>query len=421
MIEPQFPADRSGALGRLEDFLLRARHYAAVRNQVAPGHAGVSRLSPAIRTGLISEQEVVRAVLARHPLAAVEKFIQEVFWRTYWKGWLHLRPQVWTAYLERRDWWRKHAPEAVRHRAAAVAGGQSGVAIMDRFARELVETGYLHNHARLWWASFWIHVERLPWELGADFFLRHLLDADPASNTLSWRWVAGLQTPGKFYLVRRSNLERYCAPELLSDTTGLDRLDDGRVVAAEIPEIADRSIGRSAFDDDTASPPNAPYGLWVHEEDCNPDLGGAMDPPPSRLIAAGPDAPESPAECPAPQQRLLTHALADAGRRLCAQFMLPLDAPESGSIRSRRDRLRDFARRHGLRTLAAMAPSVGPLADALPALRSALARDGVSLLLFRRPWDSRHWPQAHRGYFSFWASARSRLAEGQSSPELAGS
>ena len=80
---------------------------------------------------------------------------------------------------------------------------------MDRIARELIQTGYLHNHARMWWASFWIHAEGLPWELGADVFFRHLLDADPASNTLSWRWVAGLQTAGKTYLVRLSNLQKY--------------------------------------------------------------------------------------------------------------------------------------------------------------------------------------------------------------------
>ena len=100
---------------------------------------------------------------------------------------------------------------------------------MDRFARELIATGYLHNHARMWWASFWVHVERLPWELGADFFFRHLLDADPASNTLSWRWVAGLQTRGKSYLVRRSNLRRFADPSLLEDESGLERLDDDRV------------------------------------------------------------------------------------------------------------------------------------------------------------------------------------------------
>ncbi|MCK7502530.1 MAG: hypothetical protein MZW92_81430 [Comamonadaceae bacterium] len=69
----------------------------------------------------------------------------------------------------------------------------------------------LHNHARLWFASLWIFTLELPWALGADFFLRHLLDGDPASNTLSWRWVVGLQTPGKIYLARADNIARFTA------------------------------------------------------------------------------------------------------------------------------------------------------------------------------------------------------------------
>ena len=83
------------------------------------------------------------------------------------------------------------------------AKGMGPVAVMNGFARELVETGYLHNHSRMWFAGYWVHVARLPWQLGAKFFQDHLLDFDPASNTLSWRWVAGLQTPGKTYLPRR--------------------------------------------------------------------------------------------------------------------------------------------------------------------------------------------------------------------------
>ena len=61
----------------------------------------------------------------------------------------------------------------------------------------------------MWFASIWIFTLRLPWELGADFFLRHLFDGDPASNTLSWRWVAGLQTQGKNYAARAANISKY--------------------------------------------------------------------------------------------------------------------------------------------------------------------------------------------------------------------
>ena len=87
--------------------------------------------------------------------------------------------------------------------------GATAIEPFNDWVRELKETGYLHNHARMWFASIWIHTLELPWYLGADFFLKHLLDGDEAVNTLSWRWVAGLHTKGKTYLARASNIEKY--------------------------------------------------------------------------------------------------------------------------------------------------------------------------------------------------------------------
>ena len=169
------------------------------------GPRAVSNLSPYLRYRLLTEFEIVAAVLDQHRLAAAEKFVQEVLWRTYWKGWLEMRPFVWTRFLEERDVQRS----AVDARALAAAeSGSTGIEGFDDWARELVATGYLHNHARMWFASIWVFTLRLPWSLGADFFLRHLVDADAASNTLSWRWVAGLQTVGKHYLATADNIAR---------------------------------------------------------------------------------------------------------------------------------------------------------------------------------------------------------------------
>jgi deoxyribodipyrimidine photo-lyase len=92
------------------------------------------------------------------------------------------------------------------------AGRDRDRRVFDDWAQELVATGYLHNHARMWFASIWIFTLRLPWELGADFFLRHLIDGDPASNTLSWRWVGGLHTPGKTYLATADNIAEHRGP-----------------------------------------------------------------------------------------------------------------------------------------------------------------------------------------------------------------
>ncbi len=87
--------------------------------------------------------------------------------------------------------------------------GKTGIKCFDSWVNELRDRNYLHNHTRMWFASIWIFTLELPWQLGARFFMRHLLDGDAASNTLSWRWVAGLQTPGKHYLARSNNISRY--------------------------------------------------------------------------------------------------------------------------------------------------------------------------------------------------------------------
>ncbi len=156
---------------------------------------------------------MIEGALSENSFDASEKFIAEVFWRIYFKGYLQQRPTVWTAYIEKRDA-AIAAKSADTQLAAAyeeAVEGRTGIAAFDHWVRELVETGYLHNHARMWFASIWIFTLRLDWELGADFFLRHLVDADPASNTLSWRWVGGLHTKGKTYLARPDNIARYTA------------------------------------------------------------------------------------------------------------------------------------------------------------------------------------------------------------------
>jgi hypothetical protein len=162
---------------------------------------------------VIGEREVLEAVLGAHSPRAAEKFIVEVFWRIYFKGYLEQRPAIWANYCAGRD----GALAALERNAglstayAEATEGRTGIEAFDVWARELVATGYLHNHARMWFASIWIFTLKLDWRLGADFFLRHLMDGDAASNTLSWRWVAGLHTKGKHYLARADNIARYTA------------------------------------------------------------------------------------------------------------------------------------------------------------------------------------------------------------------
>lgn len=156
-----FPDTRDQALARLHKFVRHVGRYSSNRNHVIPHHGNVSCLSAAIRHRLLTEWEVAEAPLTHYAASTVEKFTQEVYWRTYWKGWLSLRPQVWDDYLEGIE---EH-PDAEEIRQ-----GKGPVAVMNRFARELVETGYLHNHSRMWFAAYWVHVARLPWQLGAKIF-----------------------------------------------------------------------------------------------------------------------------------------------------------------------------------------------------------------------------------------------------------
>ena len=207
-----FPSTRDAALGRLNAFAPKAgQDYARLRNFDLLGHPHVSGLSPYLSHRVVTEEEVLAKTLGFHSASAAEKFIQEVCWRTYWKGVLERRPSLWDRYKIdlQRAWNDIQTQSGKRSEWEDACHGRTGIDPFDHWAKELVETGYLHNHARMWFASIWIFTLRLPWTLGADFFMRHLLDADAASNTLSWRWVAGLQTAGKTYLARPDNIAKY--------------------------------------------------------------------------------------------------------------------------------------------------------------------------------------------------------------------
>jgi hypothetical protein len=163
----------------------------------------VSLLSKYITHRVLFEYDVVQRILAQHPMQMVEKFVQEVFWRIYWKGWLEHRPAVWADFTA---FDHSQTPQTPYQQAI---NGKTGIDCFDVWAAELQNTNYLHNHARMWFASIWIFTLGLPWQAGARFFMQHLNDGDAASNTLGWRWVAGVQTSGKHYLARASNIEQF--------------------------------------------------------------------------------------------------------------------------------------------------------------------------------------------------------------------
>ena len=166
-----------------------------------------SLLSPYIRYRLLSEEDIIKKVLTIHPFAKVEKFIQEIFWRTYWKGWLEHRVEVYEDYLSEKNFLlQEYNFKPVYEK---VINAETEIDFFNNWVIDLKKNGYLHNHVRMWFASLWIFTFKLPWQLGANFFMENLLDGDPASNTLSWRWVAGIQTKGKHYLARKNNIVKF--------------------------------------------------------------------------------------------------------------------------------------------------------------------------------------------------------------------
>ena len=169
--------------------------------------SNVSCLSPYVTHGVISEVELIKKSLNKYSFVKNEKFIQEIMWRTFWKGWMELRPDVWTDYLSELNQIRDKYKNNQDYKKAVE--GNTEIECFNEWVGELKENNYLHNHARMWFASIWIFTLELPWQLGAEFFMQHLFDGDPASNTLGWRWVAGIQTQGKNYLASEWNIKKF--------------------------------------------------------------------------------------------------------------------------------------------------------------------------------------------------------------------
>ena len=205
-----FETTRAKAIEKLDRFVERnLSDYSKLRNfDFGPDkRSNVSCLSPYITHGVLNEVEIIKKSLAKYSFNKNEKFIQEVLWRTYWKGWLELRPSVWSDYIISLNSIREKYKEDINYLKAIE--GKTNIECFDEWVKELKTHNYLHNHTRMWFASIWIFTLDLPWQLGAEFFLKHLYDGDAASNTLGWRWVAGIQTQGKHYLASEWNIKKF--------------------------------------------------------------------------------------------------------------------------------------------------------------------------------------------------------------------
>ena len=386
-IMTQFTPSRAAGLAQLDDFAPRAAgDYARTRNFDTGGHTNVSRLSPWLRHGLLTETEVIAAAVRHHGPDLPEKFVTEVAWRLYFKGWLELRPGIWTAYKAERQaaWNDVQTQSGLRQRWEQACTGQTGIACFDHWAAELAQTGYLHNHARMWFASIWIFTLGLPWTLGADLFLRHLLDGDAASNTLSWRWVGGLHTQGKTYVATAENIARYT---------------DGRFNPRDLAQVAPALDGpplpaprpcpvSDPFD------PSRRSGLLLTDETLYPDplLDRGLLPATTATLQAS-----------AARSHLLVSDRVTQFSRAAIDDCTTRLAGRLGPVTTCTDAqtVVDWASAAQLEQVVMHHVPTGPAADMLAGLKEALAAQGIALSQQMRPIDQLAWPSATAGFFKF--------------------
>ena len=197
------PPSRSAALQRAA--AVRPHDYARSRNHL---DGAVTGLSPYLTHGLLTLPEALAAVLQHGPLPVDHKLVYEFGWRAFYR-------HVWTTRGDDilQSLHDGPLPDGAyaTELPADVRQARTGVPAIDQAVRTLYATGTLHNHARMWLASYLVHLRRVHWRAGADWLVAHLLDGDIASNHLSWQWVAGTGST-KPYLFNAENVAKY-APE----------------------------------------------------------------------------------------------------------------------------------------------------------------------------------------------------------------
>ena len=183
----------------------------------------VTRLSPYIRHGIVTLNETRNLAIQQGAPKQVEKFVQELAWRDFWQRIYHQSPaKIW------RDIEPYKTGYPANHYATVlpddIRQARTPSAAMNFFIKQLIDTGYLHNHARMYLAAYIVHWRHIAWQAGAQFFLTHLLDGDPASNNLSFQWVASTFA-NKPYFFNLENLQKFAgsvAPCAAHDNVDFD-------------------------------------------------------------------------------------------------------------------------------------------------------------------------------------------------------
>jgi deoxyribodipyrimidine photo-lyase len=338
-----------------------------------------SMLSPWIRNRSLSEWTVLKAVLAHHPQPQCSKFIDELFWRCYWKSWLECHPSIWMDYQAQLC--KDHHEYAENALYIDCCQGRAPISSMNTWLQELKTTGYLHNHTRMWFASIWIHTLKLPWTLGAHLFLQHLLDGDPASNTLSWRWVAGLHTRGKHYLASADNIEHFTGGRIcVSEPLARQAIDINWQPSAYEASQATQSLEKLTI--------SAKSAWIITEEDLSPSRESMLSKDQIPQIGYIP-----------------TSAYQQAGIQDCVfkfrHDCLADSLPQASQIVYDTQALIQWVQQHHYKTLYILEPKQGLWNSVLPALELELHNIDCTLERINHSFDLRYLTSAKAGFFKF--------------------
>ena len=363
----------SYAKSRFEDFIAgKILKYGQMRNfdfgDIQKNF--VTGLSPSINRRIISEQQIVTELLQNYKYTDVKKFIEQLCWRTYWKGYLEHYEGIWDSYIEDL----KVIEKNIDYLNAINA--KTGIKCFDHWVEELIDTGHLQNHSRMWFASIWVFTLGLPWQLGASFFMQYLLDADCASNTLSWRWVSGLHTKGKTYLAASANIKKYTGQRFhpvgqlaktaktfkteefirtFAHSNKLDKANNIRCYLIHENDLSHKTI------------PNCEI-LFIQKNCMNNIVRSSM------------------------VKRFINGALQNLQnivREKSSAETILFSFEELAKMKS-------ICERNKILNIYTSYPTVGPVKKELECLFKTLGVDGTYLI---SSWDQHFWPHAHKGYF----------------------
>ena len=375
MIQKLF--SKSEALSQMHSFVeSKADRYQEMRNYDFGKLENnfVSGLSPAISRRIITEEVFLKTILSSFSFNKVEKLIQEVCWRTYWKGYLENRSQIWTNYLTDLIDLRYIKASQEYENASK---GETEIECFNRWLNELVENGYLHNHTRMWFSSIWIHTLKLPWQLGAELFMKFLLDADPASNTLSWRWVAGNHTLGKTYLANPSNIKKY---------TGGRLFPENQLALKAVETDQDDNIEVSTIKIEKKRNPKFVDCLLVHENDLSFE-----NIPKSKILLIQEKSLLAYDRSKFVRQ-FIDDALIDCKNRITKQFDKEIQLLNFDRIYA----LKDLVTEREIKIIHTPYPAVGVLRDKILQIEKLVP---VKIKFLFSKWDQAFWPYADRGFF----------------------